>query len=124
MQKVSPSPSRGRASRRDQPQVSETSQSHVGKTGANRYKSIKRFFFFRFIANEGRSNPWHATAFFRDDVGWAVSSHWARDIVIHAVTMALPITRPRGAALFEIANGREKNSLRPRRGSVYCEKAA
>jgi hypothetical protein len=40
-------------------------------------KFIRHFFFQGFIASEGGSNPWDATAFFRDDVSWIVSSPWA-----------------------------------------------
>ena len=40
-------------------------------------KFIRHFSFHGFIASEGGSNPWDATAFFRDDVSWIVSPPWA-----------------------------------------------
>jgi hypothetical protein len=40
-------------------------------------KFIRHFFFLGFIASEGGSNPWDATAFWRDDVSWIVSAPWA-----------------------------------------------
>jgi hypothetical protein len=40
-------------------------------------KFIRHFFFWGFIASDGGSNPWDATAFWRDDVSWIISSPWA-----------------------------------------------
>ncbi len=40
-------------------------------------KYIRHFNLGGFIASEGGDNPWDATAFWRDDVSWIVSSPWA-----------------------------------------------